>query len=486
MKKLIIDYTPFCTRAALVEDGEMIDFSVERSSGKGLVGNIYKGKVENVIGGMQACFVNIGQERNGFLYTGDGENGAKVSTKKNASAGDLIMCQVVKEPYGQKGARLTTEITLPGFYVVLMPVSDFIGISRKIEDPKRRAYLEKVLSALLPVGMGCIVRSAADKTGIDTIKAELDTLLERWDKIKKDYANAREGELVFEEASLLKRVLRDTFNEDWDQVIVNDENVAKRLEKELNGLKCEVYTGAKNIMTHFGIAEQINHLCDRKVNVEGGAYIVIDKTEALTVVDVNTGGFVGTSHLEDTVFKTNLAAAECIARQLRIRNISGIVVIDFIDMVQPEHKQAVIEALRNALKKDRLKTSTVGMTPLGLVELTRKKSRLPLDAFMLEPCDKCVDGSRISDAQLAFMIRDALEEYVAENGTDSVYVVAHPDLVDVVFESDILAPRMQKDWKNKQIYFYTDKNLMREQWSFDKNKPTGKTSYARVLMSEKE
>lgn len=486
MKKLIIDYTPFCTRAALVEDGEMIDFSVERSSGKGLVGNIYKGKVENVIGGMQACFVNIGQERNGFLYTGDGENGAKAPTKKNASAGDFIMCQVVKEPYGQKGARLTTEITLPGFYVVLMPVSDFIGISRKIEDPKRRAYLEKVMSALLPVGMGCIVRSAADKTGIGTIKAELDTLLERWDKIKKDYANAREGDLIFEEASLLKRALRDTFNEDWDQVIVNDGNVAKRLEKELNGLKCEVYTGAKNIMTHFGIAEQINHLCDRKVNVEGGAYIVIDKTEALTVVDVNTGSFVGTSHLEDTVFKTNLAAAECIARQLRIRNISGIVVIDFIDMVQPEHKQAVIEALRNALKKDRLKTSTVGMTPLGLVELTRKKSRLPLDEFMLEPCDKCVGGSRISDAQLAFMIRDALEEYVAENGTDAVYVVAHPDLVDVVFESDILAPRMQKDWKNKQIYFYTDKNLMREQWLFDKNKPTGKTGYARVLMSEKE
>ena len=195
---------------------------------------------------------------------------------------------------------------------------------------------------------------------------------------------------------------------------------------------------------------------------------------------------MGTSHLEDTVFKTNLAAAECIARQLRIRNISGIVVIDFIDMVQPEHKQAVIEALRNALKKDRLKTSTVGMTPLGLVELTRKKSRLPLDEFMLEPCDKCVGGSRISDLQLAFMLRDALEEYVAENGADAVYVVAHPDLVDVVFESDILAPRMQKDWKNKQIYFYTDKNLMREQWLFDKNKPTGKTGYARVLMSEKE
>lgn len=190
------------------------------------------------------------------------------------------------------------------------------------------------------------------------------------------------------------------------------------------------------------------------MNVEGGAYIVIDKTEALTVVDVNTGGFVGTSHLEDTVFKTNLAAAECIARQLRIRNISGIVVIDFIDMVQPEHKQAVIEALRNALKKDRLKTSTVGMTPLGLVELTRKKSRLPLDAFMLEPCDKCVGGSRISDAQLAFMVRDALEEYVAENGTDSVYVVAHPDLVDVVFESDILAPRMQKTGKQADIFLH--------------------------------
>lgn len=245
MKKLIIDYTPFCTRAALVEDGEVIDFSVERSSGKGLVGNIYKGKVENVIGGMQACFVNIGQERNGFLYTGDDKNGARSTQKKAASAGDLIMCQVVKEPYAQKGARLTTDITLPGFFVVLMPVTDFIGISRKIEDPRRRAYLENTIKAMLPEGMGCIVRSAAEKTSVHTVKVEIENLIERWQKIKIDYANASEGELVFEEASLLKRALRDTFNEDWDQVVINDEKMAKSLEKEFANFKCEVYTGAK-------------------------------------------------------------------------------------------------------------------------------------------------------------------------------------------------------------------------------------------------
>lgn len=485
MKKLIIDYTPFCTRAALVEDGEVIDFSVERSSGKGLVGNIYKGKVENVIGGMQACFVNIGQERNGFLYTGDDKNGARSTQKKAASAGDLIMCQVVKEPYAQKGARLTTDITLPGFFVVLMPVTDFIGISRKIEDPRRRAYLENTIKAMLPEGMGCIVRSAAEKTSMYTVKVEIENLIERWQKIKIDYANASEGELVFEEASLLKRALRDTFNEDWDQVVINDEKMAKSLEKEFANFKCEVYTGAKNIMTYFGVAEQINHACDRKVEVEGGAYIVIDRTEALTVIDVNTGSFVGTSHLEDTVFKANLAAAECIARQLRLRNISGIVVIDFIDMVDSKHKQAVIEALRNALKKDRLKTSAVGMTPLGIVELTRKKSRLPLDEFMLEPCDKCCGGARVSDLQLSFMLRDDLEEYVANSNPEQVYVAANAELIDAIFESNILAPRKQKDWQDKQIYFYSDDTLARDKWVFDDKKPTDKACYVRVLTCEK-
>lgn len=482
MKNLIIDYTPFCTRVALVEDGEMIEFSVERSSGKGIVGNVYKGRVENVICGMQASFVNIGQERNGFLFTGDEDGDQKpvASKKRKVSPGDVIMCQAVKEPYAQKGARLTTDIALPGFFLVLMPTTDFIGVSRKIENPQRRDYLEKTARTLLPEGMGCIIRSAAEKTSDENIKNELDVLLERWEKIKADYARAGETELVFEEASMFERALRDTFGEDVQRIVVNDEGIAKRLEKKFEGLKCEVYSGKRNIMSHFGVASQINHICDRKVYLDGGAYIVIDRTEALTVIDVNTGGYIGTSHLEDTVFKTNLMAAKCIAKQLRLRNISGIVVIDFIDMQLDEHKQQVIATLRSALKNDRLKTSTVGMTPLGLVELTRKKSRLPLDDFMLEPCPNGC-GLRVSDSQLAFLLRDDLEEYVCQNDCDEVYVRANPDTIDVVLESRILLPKARNEWKNKHIYFVADNAVDREKWFFSDKKSDGKAEYLRVL-----
>ncbi len=461
MKQLILDYTPYCTRAAYVEDGELLEFHVEKTSVRGLVGNVYKGKVENVLGGMKAAFVNIGLERNGFLYVGDslvdnkGLHNAIPQKHFNISAGDIIMCQVVKEQFGQKGARLTTDITLPGYYIVLLPTSEYIGVSRKIENVKRREYLEQFVKSVCPSGMGCIIRTAAGSASDNDIRQEIEHLAKLWNKIEQDFAKAQEKSLVFEDASLFERALRETFSEDLDSVVVNDELVAKQLEGKVGRAKIEVYSGARNIMAHFNLSAQINHLCDHNVIMPNGAYIVIDKTEALTVIDVNTGKYVGTTDLEDTVFKTNLCAAESIAKQLRLRNISGIVIIDFIDMQLQEHRDAVIEKLKEALKHDRQKTATVGMTSLGLVELTRKKTRLPVDDFMLQPHKDCQGGFVISDAHLTFMLRDELVDFIIANKCDEAYVGLNPDIFATAIETSIMQRQISTVWKNKKIYLYS-------------------------------
>lgn len=491
MKQLILDYTPFCTRAALVEDGEMIDFAVEKASVRGIVGNIYKGKVENVLSGMKAAFVNVGLERNGFLYVGESlvdSNGLQNAMPKkcfNVSAGDIIMCQIVKEQFGQKGARLTTDITLPGYYLVLLPTSEFIGVSRKIENTKRREYLEQYVKSLCPKGMGCIIRSAADKANDDDLSTEIKRLECLWKKIEEDFSKAQEKTLVFEEASLFERALRDTFSEDIDKVVINDEMVAEKLKGKVGNASIEIYKGERNIMAYYNLSSQINHLCDHNVVMENGAYIVIDKTEALTVIDVNTGKYVGTDNLEDTVFKTNVLAAECIAKQLRLRNISGIVIIDFIDMQMQEHRDAVLETLKAALKHDRMKTSTVGMTSLGLVELTRKKTRLPVDDFMLQPCKNCAGGFVMSDSQLIFMLRDELVDFMIASKSEEAYVGLHPDIYRTAIESNIMQRQISTVWRKKHIYIYADENIRREKFVIGAQSPQSLPANA-VLLADFE
>lgn len=469
MKRLLIDYNPYCVRVALEQDGALIDFAVERAAVRGLVGNIYKGKVENVLNGMKAAFVNIGLERNGFLYVGESlvdcgrlyDNNREPAQIK-VSAGDVIMCQVVKDQFGQKGARLTTDITIPGNFLVLLPTTTFLGVSRKIENEERRAYLEALVRSVCPDNMGFIIRSAADKAEDDDIKADAAELLSLWEKIRADYCGAEEKSLVFEEASILERTIRDSLCDEVDAVVVNDAGVAKQLEGKVGNSKIEIYRGERNIMKSFNVAEQINHVSDRRVDLDNGAYIVIDKAEALTVIDVNTGRFVGTKDLEDTVFKTNMAAAEGIARQLRLRNLSGIVVIDFIDMLVEEHRNRVVEHLKSELKKDRLKTSVVSMTELGLVELTRKKTRLPVDSFMLQPCKDCMGGFVFSDEQLLFLLRDELIEFYLNNKSEAMIVRVHPDVFEKLFESHIMERECNNLWKGLKIYVVGDASLKRD------------------------
>ena len=474
MKNILIDYTEGIVRVALVDGKTLEEFSVERSSHIGIVGNIYKGKVENVLSGMKAVFVNIGLDKNGFLHVGDNLvdpgtiTSGGVAKPINVSAGDMIMCQVEKDSFGTKGPRLTTDITLAGYYLVLTPQSNYIGVSRKIYNPERRQYLEDLVKSLCPPNMGFIIRSASYKATDDEIKAEIVNLVSLWEKVLCDYQSAPPTGLVFQEAELLERAIRDTLAEDIDRVIVNERNVAKLLENKVGNATVEYYDGERNIFKFYGVDGQINSLHERRVNLKNGGYLIIDKTEALTVIDVNTGKFVGGQNLEDTVYKTNLESAEEIARQLRLRNIGGIVVIDFIDMAEKAHKEDVVNRLKSCLKKDNKRTSAVEMTGLGLVQLTRKKTSLPIGEFMLDECDDCMDGHVVSGVQALLMARGDIIDFALKNKDSIILAKVHPALIDEHKETDVFSVDKEHSLKGRKIYMLGDKALKRNEHILEK------------------
>lgn len=488
MKKLLIDYTPGIVRVALVDGKNLEEFSVEYPSRMDIVGNVYKGKVENVLSGMKAAFVNIGLDRNGFLHVGESLvdagrlNENRQPAPFNVSPGDVIMCQVVKDQFGTKGPRLTTEISLPGYFLVLLPGTNFVGVSRKISKGERRDYLEALAKSVCPPNTGFIIRSAADKASDDEIKEEMKSLVELWEKVLKTYRAASPQTLVFQEAELLERAIRDTLSDGIDKIIVNEPALVKLLENKVGDAKVEVYEGDRNIFRNYGVDGQINKLFERKVHLKSGGYLIIDKTEALTVIDVNTGKFVGGKDLEDTVYQTNLEGAEEIARQLRLRNIGGIVVIDFIDMTDKAHSKEVVEALKEHLKKDHKRTSSVEMTSLGLVELTRKKTSLPIEEFMLDRCAHCLDGHDVSSVQALLMMRGDLIDAVVRNKWDKVQVRLNPDLVDALHNVDVLSKDKAGVLKDKKVYFLGDNSINRIDYEIEKIEDEKQVSKKAILL----
>ena len=488
MKKLLIDYTPGIVRVALVDGKNLEEFSVEYPSRMDIVGNVYKGKVENVLSGMKAAFVNIGLDRNGFLHVGESLvdagrlNENREPAPFNVSPGDVIMCQVVKDQFGTKGPRLTTEISLPGYFLVLLPGTNFVGVSRKISKGERRDYLEALAKAVCPPNTGFIIRSAAYKASDDEIKEEMKSLVELWEKVLKTYRAASPQTLVFQEAELLERAIRDTLSDGIDKIIVNEPALVKLLENKVGDAKVEVYEGDRNIFRNYGVDGQINKLFERKVNLKSGGYLIIDKTEALTVIDVNTGKFVGGKDLEDTVYQTNLEGAEEIARQLRLRNIGGIVVIDFIDMTDKAHSKEVVEALKEHLKKDHKRTSSVEMTSLGLVELTRKKTSLPIEEFMLDRCAHCLDGHDVSSVQALLMMRGDLIDAVVRNKWDKVQVRLNPDLVEALHNVDVLSKDKAGVLKDKKVYFLGDNSIHRIDYEIEKIEDEKQVSKKAILL----
>ena len=473
MRRILIDVHPNSTKVCIVNDGLLEEFWVERKNLNKLVGNIYKGRVENVLPGMQAAFVNIGLERNAFLYAGDVVvDGEKVSTDGalNLRAGESVLCQVEKDEFGTKGARITMNVTIPGRVLVLMPRLDYVGVSRKITDEGAKKRLVELVDGIRPEGCGVIVRTQALHCSEKEIRAEMKWLVREWEKIKEENIRKPAASLIYREKDLAVRAVRDMLV-GVDEVVVNNEKVYEDFRTNLVYVTEEhpgiikLYRGNKNILAAYGLIDQIDALLRRKVVLRNGAYLIIDRTEALTVIDVNTGRYVGTKNLEETVFDTNKIAAAEIARQLRLRNIGGIIVIDFIDMENEAHREKVLEVLKAELEKDRIKTSLVGITALGLVELTRKKTRSMIESVMLQPCPYCGgDGYVFSDEHMIMKIRTAVTQAFEGSSAKAALVTVAPSVFNKLFSLRDLENECRNEWKDKRIYVVPDDRMHIEKY----------------------
>src|SRR5689334_18632235 len=383
--EILINVTPQETRVAMLEQGVVQELHIERARGRGLVGNIYMGRVARVLPGMQSAFIEIGLERAAFLHVADIWENKEPSRpiEKILAEGSPILVQVVKDPIGSKGARLSTQISLAGRLLVYLPHDPHIGISQKIEDEGGRAQLRDRLKELLPPDEkgGFIVRTLAEAASEEELAADLAYLRQLWATIRSRSHGAKPPELLYQDLSLAQRVLRDMVSAQTGRVLVDSrENhqklvaFAQRYMPQLAS-RLEHYGGERALFELYNVEDEIEKALSRRVDLKSGGYLIIDQTEAMTTIDVNTGGYVGSRNFDDTIFKTNLEAAQSIARQLRLRNLGGIIVLDFIDMQSEEHRAAVLEEFKRALARDRTRMTVNGFTALGLVEMTRKRTR---------------------------------------------------------------------------------------------------------------
>lgn len=487
MKEIVIDVGPSQTRVALLENKELTEIYIERQNSERITGNIYKGRVENVLPGMQAAFIDIGLDKNAFLYVKDAlpntyfeedDEYADPSRFKDYQIDELlktgqeIMVQVMKEPIDTKGARVTTHITLPGRFAVLMPTVEYIGISRRIENEEERNRLKKIAEMLKPKGMGLIIRTAAEDCTAEDMEGDINFLLKLWDNIKQKQKSVVAPRIVHKDINIIYRTVRDMFTKDIDRLVINNKEHYEKV-RELIGLispqiknRVEYYNKGYDIFEHFQIEQQLGKVMSRKVWLKCGGYIVIDQTEALTAIDVNTGKFVGTVDLKDTVLKTNIDASREIAKQLRLRDIGGIIIIDFIDMPDKEHENVVLEALKNALKKDRTRTNVLGITQLGLVEMTRKKVKQRIENVLLAPCPYCKGEGRIlSSETIVKKIEKEIKDIFFTTNTLAVYVEIHPDveeLINYYIDEDLI--EFGSRYK-KPVFIKTSDSLHREEYT---------------------
>ena len=471
-KKIIADVNPHECRIALLEDGELVEVQLERKERERLVGNIYKGRVANVLPGMQAAFVDIGLKKNAFLYAGDilvdksdfvfkndkiciSNDLEKTGIRDMVKEGQDIMIQVLKQPGGSKGARVTTHITLPGRSLVLMPTVDHVGVSRKIENEEERERLKKMLERIRPAGMGLIVRTAAEGKQEAEFVEEIKFLVRLWEKIKERCEKLKAPRLIHSEESIVFRTVRDMFTKEVSEFIINDKQYYDRVVAMTGFIAHEMQDRVKlfdqhyDIFDYYGLTSKIDNILKRKVWLKSGGHIIFDETEALTVVDVNTGKYVGENNdLQDTILHINVEAACEIAKQIRLRDISGIIIIDFIDMEKEENRNIVLETLKTALKYDRTKTSVLGITQLGLVEMTRKKVRRKVSALTKKECPHCEGlGMVDSEESVALRLRRELIRNIHETDFHDFIIELHPAVLEYINqhedEHDVWLPPME-------------------------------------------
>ncbi len=467
-KEIIIRAETDETLVAVMEDRRLVELYIDRADEERLTGNIYKGIVENVLPGMQAAFVDIGLNKNSFLYVrevlpkvvGNEETDASANISDLLKRGQEILIQIVKEPTPTKGARVTTHLTLAGRYLVLMPTVSYIGISRRIEEEEERDRLGRLAEKICPEGMGIIVRTVAKGMGEEELINDLKWLKSVWSKIVNKSAHAKGCRLIYKDLNLLSSILRDQVTEDVTAILVNDEEtydaVLEGLQFFSGNYKKRVHiANMRTVFEDYNLFDEIKKAGKRKAWLKNGGYIVIDNTEALTAIDVNTGKYVGTTNLEDTVVNANIEAVEEIVRQVRLRNIGGIIIIDFIDMDRKEDQDKVIAALEKELKKDRVKTNILGLTQLGLLEMTRKKTGHGLNQMMDRECDCCDGRGRVyNDSIVCLEIRHCVDKEAAETRADVIRVEASKPLIQYIKHN-----RLQPKWERetgKKIHLVTD------------------------------
>jgi ribonuclease G len=429
---LLLNISPQETRVALVAQGAVQEIHIERTLERGLAGNVYLGRVVRVLPGMQSAFIDIGLERAGFLHVADlwqrmlGPDraaAAQLPIEKLVFEGQSLLVQVIKDPIGAKGARLSTQISLAGRLLVHLPQDDHIGISQKIEDPALRDSLRLRVTAMAQEaggGMGFIVRTNAEDASDGELRDDIAYLRKTWDTLNKRMRSSQTPApaLLYQELSLAQRVLRDLVTEATRSIQVDSRENFEKLQafatEYMPALveRLQLYRGERPLFDLYNVDAEIERALGRRVDLKSGGYLIIDQTEAMTTVDVNTGGFVGARNFDDTIFKTNLEAAQAIARQLRLRNLGGIILIDFIDMASVQHRAAVLDELKRSLWRDRVKVTVNGFSQLGLVEMTRKRTRESLAHLLCEPCPTCAGQGQVKTARTACY--DILREIVRE------------------------------------------------------------------------
>jgi ribonuclease G len=466
--ELLINITPQESRVALLENGVLQEVMIERTSKRGIVGNIYKGKVSRVLPGMEAAFIDIGLEKAAFLHASDLGHpsleeflDSPVPPKPSVPIGELLyegkklLVQVIKDPLGTKGARLTTHITIPSRYLVLMPDTNNLGVSSKIDQTAERDRLRKAVENLRTEfndSYGYIVRTAADGISEDELRQDMCFLRKLWQQIAKTASESPAPTQVYSDLPLVLRVLRDMVGEKIERVLIDSKETAQKVI-EFSQLYIpdlanviEAYSGERPIFDLHGVEEEIQKALQRKVPLKSGGYLIIDQTEAMTTIDVNTGGFVGSRNLEETIFRTNLEAAQAIARQLRLRNLGGIIIIDFIDMLQHDHRQQVLKLLEKTLERDYAKTYVCDVSPLGLVEMTRKRTRESLEHILCQPCPSCHGNGFIKTAEtVCYEVFREILRAVRQFDARELLVLASQEVVDLMLdeESDSLAELQQ-------------------------------------------
>jgi ribonuclease G len=477
-EEILINVTPQETRIAMMENGVVQELQIERSTSLGLVGNIYRGVVCRVLPGMQSAFVEIGLQRAAFLHAGDvlecslGEGVRPIESVLRE--GQSVMVQVIKEPIGTKGARLTTQISIAGRFLVYLPQQDHIGVSQRIEVETERELLKARLIGLLPAERegGYIIRTMSENASDDELLADVDYLNKTWANIQAKGKQVADRSLVFQDLNLAMRVLRDVLCAETERVRVDSSETYQKLMEfaklyAITALdKLVHYQGERPLFDMYSVEQEIEKAMSRKVELKSGGYLIFDQTEALTTVDVNTGSFVSGKNLSDTIFKTNLEAAQCIARQLRLRNLGGIIIIDFIDMDEDNQRSAVLEELQKAVARDRARTGVNGFTPLGLVEMTRKRTRESLAHILCEPCSTCKGRGELKTAQTVCyeVLRELLREARQFNAKE-LRVLAAPKVIDMLLEEESQSLANLSDFIGKPISLQAENGYGQE--SFD-------------------